>query len=149
VLTRRKKESAIVEMEAVEIWATYKFGPHFIMHRKKFASPSYIQGKEETYCVNGYPYKIENGLMIRTTFNYHSEIVLHSDPEPAVLYPNGTKEWYYFGKLHRLNLPAVEYANGDKEWWDRGVRHRIGGPAVIIGNKQYWYKDGEFVKCTR
>ena len=66
---------------------------------------------------------------------------------PAVIYNNGTQEWYYRGVLHRRCLPAVEYPNGDKEYWCNGFRHRYGGPAVIIGDKQYWFEDGEFIKC--
>ena len=69
---------------------------------------------------------------------------------PCVEYSNGTKEWYGLMSqtLHRdNNLPAVEYPNGDKEYWVNGKRHRINGPAVIIGNKQYWFVNGEFVKC--
>ena len=31
-------------------------------------------------------------------------------------YPNGTKEWWLNGKLHREDGPAIEYANGNKEW---------------------------------
>ena len=32
-------------------------------------------------------------------------------------YPNGHKEWYLNGTLHREDGPAVEGANGEKEWW--------------------------------
>ena len=62
---------------------------------------------------------------------------------------NGTKEYYcWYGKLSKENGPAVVYANGDVEYWYFGYRHRIDGPAVIIGNKQYWFHFGEFIKCT-
>ncbi|MEI8270276.1 MAG: hypothetical protein WCG45_02815 [bacterium] len=62
---------------------------------------------------------------------------------------NGTKEYYNFkGQLHNLNGPSVVYSNGDKEFWSFGERHRLDGPAVIIGNKQYWFEYGEFVKSV-
>ena len=63
---------------------------------------------------------------------------------PAVVYENGTKEWYHYGKLHRLIDPAVIYANGDCEWWVDGKRHGV----TISCGKRYWFYDGEFIKCT-
>ena len=35
-------------------------------------------------------------------------------------YANGNKEWYYEGKLHRVDGPAIECANGDKAWYYEG-----------------------------
>ena len=59
-------------------------------------------------------------------------------------YPNGDKQWYLYGILHREDGPAVEGANGDKEWWLNGKRHREDGPAFEYadGYKE-WYLDGE------
>ena len=63
-------------------------------------------------------------------------------------YDNGSKEYYDENKnLHKDDGPAVNYSNGDKEYWCYGKRHRKNGPAVIIGNKQYWFENGEFKKC--
>ncbi|RTK96779.1 MAG: hypothetical protein EKK64_03060 [Neisseriaceae bacterium] len=74
--------------------------------------------------------------------------LLHSFSDlPAVEYANGTKEWYHLGTLHRYQSPAIIYSNGDKEWWWVGQKHRFGGPAMIYGNKQYWFIEGEFIKC--
>ena len=96
---------------------------------------------------------------------------LHRDNNlPAVEYSNGDKKWWindeqYFlqengtkefinsyrtgsRELHRRDLPAVEYPNGDQEWWLWGKRHRLDGPAVIIGNKQFWFEEGEFIKWS-
>jgi len=43
--------------------------------------------------------------------------LLHSfDDEPAIKYNSGKKEWYYKGKLHRVNGPAIVYASG-LEWY--------------------------------
>ncbi|RTK93559.1 MAG: hypothetical protein EKK64_09885 [Neisseriaceae bacterium] len=69
----------------------------------------------------------------------------HRDELIYIKYANGTKEWYLEGQLHREDAPAIEYANGDQEWWRFGKRHRVRGPAIIIGNKKYWYVNGEFL----
>ena len=61
---------------------------------------------------------------------------------------NGTKEYYNHNwMLHKFDSPAIEYANGDVEYWEDGLRHRTDGPAVVIGDKQYWFENGEFQKC--
>jgi hypothetical protein len=41
----------------------------------------------------------------------------HSLYSPAVICNNGSKFWYYHGKLHRLNGPAIECDNGSKSWY--------------------------------
>ena len=70
--------------------------------------------------------------------------------EHFILQENGTRHFFCInGKLHREEgLPAIEYSNGDKEWWFKGIRHRNNNlPAVIIGDKQFWFENGEFIKC--
>ena len=47
---------------------------------------------------------------------------------------DGTKRWYYNGKLHRTDGPAVETLNGTKEWWLNDKLHREDGPAVEYDN---------------
>jgi hypothetical protein len=37
-------------------------------------------------------------------------------------YPDGTKYWFFKGKLHRENGPAVEYFNGNVEYWLHGIK---------------------------
>ena len=56
------------------------------------------------------------------------------------IHPNGDKEWWLNGKLHRTDGPAVERANGHKEWWLNGQLHRTDGPAVELANggKEWW-----------
>ena len=58
--------------------------------------------------------------------------------------PNGDKEWFLNGKLHREDGPAVEYANGDKQWYLNGELHREDGPAIedAIGDK-WWLLNGK------
>ena len=39
------------------------------------------------------------------------------------------------GYLHREDGPAVIYTDGSKEWWIRGNLHREDGPAAILKNE--------------
>jgi hypothetical protein len=101
--------------------------------------------KKQTYYVNNHSYVIENDTLFRT----RELLTTSEEGEPSVIYLNGTKEWHDYGCLHRHQLPAIEYSNGDYEYWNFGKRHRLGGePAVQIGNRKYWFIDGEFIKCT-
>jgi hypothetical protein len=55
-------------------------------------------------------------------------------------YPNGYKEWYKEGKLHRENGPAVIHPDGTKFWYKDGRLHRENGPAVeLLNGTNYWY----------
>ena len=55
-------------------------------------------------------------------------------------YPNGNKEYYLHGQLHRVDGPAIERANGDKIYYLHGQLHRIDGPAIEYtnGTKSYY-----------
>ena len=57
--------------------------------------------------------------------------------------PDGTKEWYLNGKLHREDGPAVEYSDGSKQWYLNGKLHREDGPAAEYpdGTKYWWFND--------
>ena len=57
--------------------------------------------------------------------------------------PNGSKEWYVNGELHRIDGPAIEVANGDRFWYVNGERHRTDGPAVeqADGRKAWFVND--------
>jgi hypothetical protein len=58
-------------------------------------------------------------------------------------YPDGAKEWFLNGKLHREDGPAVEHPNGVKEWWLNDERHREDGPAFEHPNgSKSWYLNG-------
>ena len=37
-------------------------------------------------------------------------------------YPNGAKEWYLNGKLHREDGPAIEWGDGKRWWYLNGKR---------------------------
>lgn len=49
---------------------------------------------------------------------------LHRDFGPALIRPNGAKEWYRNGKLHREDGPAVMRPDGLQLWWRNGLIHR-------------------------
>lgn len=106
----------------------------------------------EEYWFDGYIYFFEKGIFFRIDFTNRTSEYHSSDDEPSVIYPNGTKEWHWGGKLHRGSSaggrpPAVIYSNGDCEWWSGGKRHNSNGPAVVYGNKKYWFDRGSFVQC--
>lgn len=71
---------------------------------------------------------------------------------PSTIGPDGTRLWYDQRRLlHRgMEMPAVVYADGTREWWVDGLRHRDGGPAVVDadGSKEWWrngrlHRDGD------
>ena len=62
-----------------------------------------------------------------------------SQPELEV-YPDGVKQWYLNGKLHREDGPAIEYPTGTKYWFLNGKYHREDGPAIEYANgEKRWY----------
>ena len=63
---------------------------------------------------------------------------------PAVEWGDGTREWYQNGVRHREDGPAyVGYRESVKEWWQRGLKHRIDGPAIEYANGyQEWWLNG-------
>ncbi|RTK95519.1 MAG: hypothetical protein EKK64_06770 [Neisseriaceae bacterium] len=111
---------------------------HFFIHGKKYII-NQKDGFKEFLFIPSSKFSTTN----------QDEAILHSiNGMPSVVFDNGTKEWYFDGKLHReKDKPAIEYSNGDKEYWFHGARHRWNGPAVICGDKQYWFHYGEFIRC--
>ena len=88
---------------------------------------------------------IDNKGVTRTHLNDE----LHSvNDQPAIIYANGGKEWYRFGKLHRKDLPAVVFADGTKKWFWNGKRHRGDDlpAAEIIDGSKMWYRYGELYR---
>ena len=87
------------------------------------------------------------------TVNGHQDLTVHEwkmfdyrklnrTDGPAVIFDDGTEEWYQSGKLHRTNEPAVMGSHGRKMWWQNGKLHRVDGPAVVCsdGRKEWWIK---------
>ena len=64
----------------------------------------------------------------------------------CVVKPRGGRQYYYNGKLHRLDGPAYIRANGDGFWYRHGQRHRDGGSAmewVKDPNQRHYYRNGK------
>ena len=117
------------------------------LHRENdLPAAVYINGDKEWY-YEGYLHR-ENNLPAVVLNS--GKMYWYCHGQQYFLQENGTKEFVNIhGKLHRKDdLPAVEYSNGDREWWIKGKRHRIGGPAVIIGDKEFWFEFGVFIKCS-
>ena len=69
---------------------------------------------------------------------------MSNDAPICKTFPNGNKQWFLNGELHREDGPAIERTNGDKEWYLNGVRHREDGPAVENANgMKMWYLNGK------
>lgn len=133
-----------------EIWIIGKLQ----YHRKKYA-PTIKTKNKHYWFFQGIMYeKEEFHIEKRIKDKLHSccyetkkfkDESLYYITAPAIIHENGTKEWWTHGNRDRKDdLPAIEYANGDKEWWVEGERHRDNGPAVIYGEKQYFFKKGNF-----
>ena len=81
----------------------------------------------------------------------HSIGRLHRKDGPAILYPNGAgEEWWFNGLRHREDGPACDYSFGRKEWWFNGQRHNVSGPAYISprGVAEWWLNDVEYDPLT-
>jgi len=70
--------------------------------------------------------------------------IVHREDGPAVVRPDGGKEWYLNGKRHREDGPAIEWSDGSKFWCINDSFHREDGPAAewSDGSKK-WYLDGK------
>ena len=73
---------------------------------------------------------------------------LHRDnDQPAIENANGSKEWRLNGELHRENdLPAIEFSNRTKQWYLNGRLHRENGPACEYSNgtRKWYYCDKQY-----
>lgn len=73
----------------------------------------------------------------------NGEKIIHSIRDnPAIIYQNGTMEWYRNGKIHRENDPAIVIKDKDGNevewfWVQDGKEHRIDGPSHIYDNRLY------------
>lgn len=48
----------------------------------------------------------------------------HCEDGPAIVWQDGTEEWYQKGLRHRIGAPAVIRGNGVSEFWENGKRKR-------------------------
>ena len=72
---------------------------------------------------------------------------LHRVDGPAVEYTDGNNSWYLNGKLHRVDGPACEWADGKKDWYLNDELHRVDGPAVEWADgAKLWFLNGKQCK---
>ena len=69
---------------------------------------------------------------------------LHCEDGPAVVWADGTKEWWQNDQRHRIDGPALIWAEGSEFWYQNGVLHREDGPAVEYARSggTYWFLFG-------
>ena len=79
---------------------------------------------------------------------YNTNGKLHCEHGPAIIYSDGTREWYIDGKLHREDGPAIINSKY-KEWYINGERHREDGPAIECSNgTKKWYINGKLQRTN-
>ena len=129
----------LIKTKSNDIWYLNEY-----MHRINGPATEFLDG-EKWWLINGKRHR-ENNLPAIIRKDGNEEYWING--EEYLFHENGTKEFIdYYGRLSRVYGAAVEYPNGDKEWWIDGKRHRLDGPAVIIGDKKFWFFEGEFIKC--
>ena len=64
--------------------------------------------------------------------------------------PDGTKEWWLDGKLHRVDEYTFKWPDGTRVWYLNGKLHRVDGPAVERSNgTKEWWLDGKLWTALR
>ena len=75
---------------------------------------------------------------------YNKDDQLHRTDGPAIVYKDGSTEWYQNDLMHRTDGPAIERANGTKLWYQNGLLHRIDGPAIEAADgDEFWWLNGK------
>ena len=70
---------------------------------------------------------------------YNDAGQLHREDGPAVMWRDGSLEWYHNGLRHREDGPAAEYADGTRLWYLNGRPHRTNGPTIELpGGIKEW-----------
>lgn len=71
----------------------------------------------------------------------------HRDSGPAIIYANGTEEWWKHGKPHRdHDLPAVKTTDGLLAWYQDGKCHRDNNqPSWIFQHQKKWFCHGTLI----
>jgi hypothetical protein len=98
-----------------------------------------------------YIIKVTNEILVKVTFpsqvEFHYQNKKHSfNDQPAIIWVDGSKYWYQYGKIHRDNdQPAMIYANGQKVWYQHNEIHRDNDqPAIIYSDgSKSWYQHGK------
>ena len=85
--------------------------------------------EEEVYEALKYRVEVDhNG----TRKYYNAAGQLHREDGPAVVWRDGSLEWYHNGLQHREDGPAAVWSDGTRLWYLNGRPHRINGPTVEL-----------------
>ena len=99
------------------------------------------------YKYSNIDYIINNNIITNQDHIYHilTNNILHRKYDKySLIYPNGDKVWYRFGKIYRNgDKPAKITRDGYQIWYKNGKIHRDGKPAYIGKNGyQAYYQNG-------
>lgn len=98
--------------------------------------------------LNGKLHRLDGPAVVFSngTKQWYQNNKFHRLDGPAIISVDGTKHWFVNGMRHRLDGPAIEWADGTKEWYIDGNRHRLDGPAIerADGTKEWWIGDEEY-----
>jgi hypothetical protein len=66
---------------------------------------------------------------------------LHRQDGPAIIYKDGSLQWWVKDRLHCLDGPAC-INDDNKQWWVENRCHRVDGPAIIKsdGCHEWWVR---------
>ena len=149
---------------SIDIDHPERFVPEYYIHGREVPSPEinrlplleggheigegpYVNGKQVPQSELNGTYRNQYGLII-----HYKDGRLHSNEGPAIVHPDGTKEYYREGQLHRGNdLPAIEYSNGKKEYYRYGkqvpppeMEKAHAGGKEQTGENRLEYKNGQY-----
>jgi hypothetical protein len=120
---------------------------HALLALPRFGRASLSPKHQLLYQTHFTVYTIDSDGAQRWNLNRRSgqegKLTRHRIDGPAVIYPDGQREWYFNDKWHCTNGPAVNYPNGIEIWIINGQWHRIDGPAVIYpdGQREWYFND--------
>lgn len=90
------------------------------------------------------------GVVLRPdgTKQWFKDGLMHRDEKdgPAEVWADGTKQWRLNGFLHRVDGPARELPSGSCSWYKDGLCHKEDGPAVARadGTKEWWLDGNQY-----
>ncbi len=99
--------------------------------------------------VGGYLNNNDTNKAVAATEEKEKDIKKITQPAKLITDAIGNKFFYdKLGKLHNEGGPAVIWENGSKEWFFHDDRHRKDGPAIIRvdGSKEYWMNNKKLTK---
>jgi hypothetical protein len=90
---------------------------------------------------------IKNTLENGTVKYLNKDGLLHKEDGPAIIWNDGSVEWFFDGRRHREDGPALILNNKSEFWYNRDRLHRMDGPSIIWndGESSYYYFGEE---CT-